>query len=84
MNDASSVSKGLTVCLQVKVQDYEHNEMLLYQNSVMVEAGMYDEALRHLDQYSEQIADKLAVDETKGESNHRPHFKSAVVIVFKR
>jgi hypothetical protein len=36
----------------------------------MVEAGMYDEALKHLDEYDEQIVDKLAVEETKGMFSH--------------
>ncbi|KAK2165073.1 hypothetical protein LSH36_55g06042 [Paralvinella palmiformis] len=52
---------------QVKPFDYEHNEMLLYQNSVMVEAGMYEEALKHLEEYDEQIVDRLALSEAKGQ-----------------
>ena len=50
----------------MKPFDYEHNEMLLYQNSVMVEAGMYEEALKHLENYDEQIVDRLALAEAKG------------------
>ena len=52
--------------LQVKQLDYEHSEMLLYQNMVMVEAGLEEEALQHLSDYDRQILDKLAVQEMKG------------------
>lgn len=45
--------------------DYEYSEMLLYQNSLMVEADMYDEALQQLDAFDAQLLDRLSVDETK-------------------
>ncbi|XP_074849390.1 N-alpha-acetyltransferase 15, NatA auxiliary subunit isoform X2 [Carettochelys insculpta] len=47
--------------------DYEYSELLLYQNQVLREAGLYKEALEHLVTYEKQICDKLAVEETKGE-----------------
>ncbi|XP_015480603.1 N-alpha-acetyltransferase 15, NatA auxiliary subunit [Parus major] len=47
--------------------DYEYSELLLYQNQVLREAGLYKEALEHLCTYEKQICDKLAVEETKGE-----------------
>ncbi|XP_026553841.1 N-alpha-acetyltransferase 15, NatA auxiliary subunit isoform X3 [Pseudonaja textilis] len=47
--------------------DYEYSELLLYQNQVLREAGLYKEALDHLGTYEKQICDKLAVEETKGE-----------------
>ncbi|XP_045432359.1 N-alpha-acetyltransferase 15, NatA auxiliary subunit isoform X6 [Pipistrellus kuhlii] len=47
--------------------DYEYSELLLYQNQVLREAGLYREALDHLCTYEKQICDKLAVEETKGE-----------------
>ncbi|KAK1175482.1 N-alpha-acetyltransferase 15, NatA auxiliary subunit-like [Acipenser oxyrinchus oxyrinchus] len=47
--------------------DYEYSELLLYQNQVLREAGLYKEALEHLTTYEKQICDKLAVEETKGE-----------------
>jgi len=40
--------------------------MLLYQNMVMVEAGLEIDALQHLSNYDRQILDKLAVQEIKG------------------
>ena len=52
--------------VQVKQLDYEHSEMLLYQNMVMVEAGLEQEALQHLSDYDRQILDKLAVQEMRG------------------
>ncbi|XP_051561366.1 N-alpha-acetyltransferase 15, NatA auxiliary subunit [Myxocyprinus asiaticus] len=47
--------------------DYEYSELLLYQNQVLMEAGLMKEALEHLTTYEKQICDKLAVEETKGE-----------------
>ncbi|MEQ2181460.1 hypothetical protein GOODEAATRI_011852 [Goodea atripinnis] len=47
--------------------DYEYSELLLYQNQVLREAGLYKEALDHLSNYEKQICDKLAVEETRGE-----------------
>lgn len=46
--------------------DYEYSELLLYQNQVLREAGLFKEALDHLISYEKQICDKLAVEETKG------------------
>nr|CAD7392624.1 unnamed protein product [Timema cristinae] len=46
--------------------DYEHSELLLYQNMVIQESGALEEALTHLDQHSEQICDKLSIMETWG------------------
>lgn len=40
--------------------------MLLYQNIVMIEAGLENDALQHLHDFDKQILDRLAVDETKG------------------
>lgn len=51
--------------MQVKPYDYEHSELLLYQNMVMMEAGMYKEAMQHLETYDKQIVDRLAVQETR-------------------
>lgn len=49
--------------------DYEYSELLLYQNQVLREAGLHKEALDHLNTYEKQICDKLAVEETRGESS---------------
>lgn len=46
--------------------DYEYSELLLYQNQVLREAGLFKEALDHLITYEKQICDKLAVEETRG------------------
>lgn len=46
--------------------DYEYSELLLYQNQVLREAGLYKEALDHLHKYEKLICDKLAVEETRG------------------
>lgn len=46
--------------------DYEHSELLLYQNMVIQESGALKEALDHLTRYSDQICDKLSIKETLG------------------
>ncbi|XP_012285201.1 N-alpha-acetyltransferase 15, NatA auxiliary subunit [Orussus abietinus] len=46
--------------------DYEHSELLLYQNMVIQESGESEQALKHLDKYSDQICDKVTVKETYG------------------
>lgn len=60
------INIDLTAYLQPKQFDYEHCELLLYQNMVMREAGMHQEALSHLQEYDKQIVDRLCVSETKG------------------
>lgn len=52
--------------------DYEYSELLLYQNQVLREAGLYKEALEHLSNYEKQICDKLAVEETRGGATESP------------
>ncbi|XP_059484452.1 N-alpha-acetyltransferase 15, NatA auxiliary subunit [Neocloeon triangulifer] len=46
--------------------DYEHSELLLYQNMVLHESGALQEAIQHLDRYADQICDKLSVLDTYG------------------
>ncbi|XP_076467925.1 N-alpha-acetyltransferase 15, NatA auxiliary subunit-like [Babylonia areolata] len=52
---------------QPKTFDYEHSELLLYQNMVMREANMNKEALQHLEEYDKQIVDRRHVSETTAE-----------------
>ncbi|UYV72753.1 NAA15 [Cordylochernes scorpioides] len=47
--------------------DYEHSELLLYQNMVMREAGQYEKALNHLDLYEEQICDRQSLLEKRAQ-----------------
>lgn len=47
--------------------DYKHSELLLYQNQILAEAGQLERALKHLDEFSAQIVDKLAIKEAKAE-----------------
>ncbi|XP_046394061.1 N-alpha-acetyltransferase 15, NatA auxiliary subunit [Ischnura elegans] len=52
---------------QVKTTyDYEHSELLLYENMVIQDSGAMLEALLHMNRYNELICDKLAVYETWG------------------
>ena len=50
-----------------ETHDYKHSELLLYQNQILVEAGHHERALKHLDEFSGQICDKLAVKETRAQ-----------------
>ncbi|XP_067663696.1 N-alpha-acetyltransferase 15, NatA auxiliary subunit-like [Haliotis asinina] len=50
-----------------KPLDYEHSELLMYQNLVMREAGMYQRALDHLKMFDHQIVDRLSLQEIKAE-----------------
>lgn len=49
--------------LVTTVLDYEHSELLLYQNMVLQESGCLEEALHHLIDCKGQICDKLAIEE---------------------
>ncbi len=55
--------------MQKTAYDYEHSELLLYQNLVIQESGDVSAALAHLNQYKEQICDKATFMETKGMSD---------------
>ncbi|KAL0273209.1 UNVERIFIED_CONTAM: hypothetical protein PYX00_005941 [Menopon gallinae] len=51
--------------------DFEHSELLLYQNmviqeSIAVNSNAFEDAMEHLDKYSSQICDKLSVQESLG------------------
>uniref|UniRef100_A0A0K2T4J7 Nalphaacetyltransferase 15, NatA auxiliary subunitlike [Apis florea] n=2 Tax=Lepeophtheirus salmonis TaxID=72036 RepID=A0A0K2T4J7_LEPSM len=46
--------------------DFEHSELLLYQNMVMNESGDVEGALNHLEKYEKQICDKMTLLEIKG------------------
>ncbi|XP_063719063.1 N-alpha-acetyltransferase 15, NatA auxiliary subunit-like [Symsagittifera roscoffensis] len=54
---------------QLRVMDternFEYSELLLYQNTIYQEAGYVDAALKHLNENSEHIVDKLALTEYK-------------------
>uniref|UniRef100_A0A2P2HYW5 N-alpha-acetyltransferase 15, NatA auxiliary subunit-like n=1 Tax=Hirondellea gigas TaxID=1518452 RepID=A0A2P2HYW5_9CRUS len=53
--------------MQKNTYDYEYSELLLYQNMVMREAGLYEEALQHLNTYKTHICDKVTSMELRGE-----------------
>ena len=46
--------------------DFEHSEMLLYQNMILRESGKKRKALKHLEDFSKYITDKLQVKELQG------------------
>lgn len=47
--------------------DYEHSELILYQNLVIQESGDLKQALAHLESNQEQIVDKLTLKEKLGD-----------------
>ena len=51
---------------QKNAYDYEHSELLLYQNMVIQESGDTQGALDHLEQYKDHICDRVTWLETKG------------------
>lgn len=53
--------------MQKESYDYEHSELLLYQNMIIRESGDQERALKHLDTYETFIVDRLAVEETFGD-----------------
>lgn len=63
--------------------DYEHSELLLYQNMVIQESGECEQALKHLDRYSDQICDKVTVKETYGNLRLQLKQYAAAVQVYK-
>jgi hypothetical protein len=57
---------GHAYFLQKAAYDYEHSELLLYQNMVIQESGNAAAALEHLHKYKDQICDKTTFLETQG------------------
>jgi len=51
---------------QKTAYDYEHSELLMYQNMVLKESGDTEAALAHLELYESAICDKIALREIKG------------------
>ncbi|ELU08201.1 hypothetical protein CAPTEDRAFT_222736 [Capitella teleta] len=66
----------------VKPFDYEHSELILYQNMILFEAGKYKEALQHLESYDKQIVDRLAVQETKAKLYMKLNRKEECIKVY--
>ena len=60
-----SFTQFSTIVFQKAAYDYEHSELLLYQNMVFQEAGNTEQALEHLDTYQHQICDKVTLLETR-------------------
>ncbi|XP_050299947.1 N-alpha-acetyltransferase 15, NatA auxiliary subunit [Anthonomus grandis grandis] len=61
--------------------DYEHSELLLYQNLVIQESGDLNLALKHLEKNADQIVDKLTFKENLASLHLRlEHFGKAAAI----
>lgn len=59
--------------------EYEHSELLLYQNLVIQESGDLENALDHLEHFSDQIVDKLTLWENLAYLNLKlNHFDKAI------
>ncbi|XP_043497119.1 N-alpha-acetyltransferase 15, NatA auxiliary subunit [Polistes fuscatus] len=63
--------------------DYEHSELLLYQNMVIQESGDNEQALKHLDKYRYQICDRVTLKETYGKLRLQLHQYTEAVQVYK-
>ena len=53
-------------CQVKSTHDFEHSEMLLYQNMILRESNKKSEARKHLIEYSKFVTDKLQVKELQG------------------
>lgn len=53
---------------QPKTIDYEQSEVLLYQNMLYKEAGMFENSIKHLEENEKYIVDKLNLFENKADS----------------
>ena len=56
-----------TTGVQPGAYDYEYSELLLYQSSILREAGDPAAALEHLDTYTENICDRITLLERRGD-----------------
>ena len=54
--------------MKPKTIDYEQSEVLLYQNMLYKEAGLFDQSVKHLEDNDKYIVDKLNLLETKADS----------------
>ncbi|XP_064405279.1 N-alpha-acetyltransferase 15, NatA auxiliary subunit-like [Halichondria panicea] len=54
-----------TMVAKAKPPDYEYSEMILYEVQLMLEAGLKDEALKHMKTFESNICDPLSVMETR-------------------
>ena len=59
-------NQQITFFFQKSEYDYEQSELLLYMHQVMFEGGLYQQSLTHLEQYEDQICDKLSLMEARG------------------
>lgn len=70
------------VAEQKNTYDYEYSELLLYQNMVMREAGLLEEALEHVTTYKESICDRVTSLEIRGKKLRSSTHICGVVFVF--
>ena len=68
--------------MSLQERNFEYSELLLYQNRIYQEAGYVDEALRHLNENSEHIVDKLALTEYRCEFNSLNSYISSRLFEF--
>jgi len=68
---------------QKNAYDYEHSELLLYQNMVIQESGDLKGALEHLEQYKDQICDKVTWLETKGKQMLQQERRAEAAEIFR-
>lgn len=54
---------------QPKTVDYEQSELLLYQNMLYKEAGLFEQSIKHLEENEKYIVDKLNYHENKGKKH---------------
>ena len=69
--------------LQPKPYDYEYSELIMYQCSVLEEAGRYQDALTHLDKFDKDIVDKLYLQESRARLHQLKEDNSTALTLYK-
>lgn len=66
-DNALQVLEDFRKTLTKSSYDYEQSELLLYMHQVMFEGGLYQKSLSHLQQFEDQICDKLSLMEARAQ-----------------
>lgn len=67
---------------QPKTVDYEQSELLLYQNMLYKEAGLFEQSIKHLEENEKYIVDKLNYHENKGIKTSNKHSNLGKLFIY--
>ncbi len=60
--------------MKPKTVDFEQSELLLYQNMLYKDAGLYEQSIKHMEENQKYILDKLKLEENRGKTKKSPKF----------